>query len=136
MSTRRPFIIYKMAILSHIISSLLWHKCEKLEKARELFQVSRRLNHIAQQVTQHFQKVSLWGKRLILSAIIYGGKSSRLKAVRNSVVFVLGVLLISLQSSAYNITKVLPKNKCNLPIYLLLSLIFDNSQNLRYETCL
>ena len=27
------------------------HKCEKLEKVREVFQISRRLNHIAQQVT-------------------------------------------------------------------------------------
>ena len=30
---------------------LLSHKYDKLEKVRELFQVSRRQNHIAQQVT-------------------------------------------------------------------------------------
>ena len=32
-------------------TSLLLHKCDKLEKVRELFQVSRRLNHIVQEVT-------------------------------------------------------------------------------------
>ena len=31
---------------------LISHKYDKLEKVRELFQVSRRQNHIAQQVTQ------------------------------------------------------------------------------------
>ena len=38
---------------------LLCHKYDKLEKVRELFQISRRQNHIAQQVTLCFKEQSL-----------------------------------------------------------------------------
>ena len=47
-------------------TSLLLYNCDKLEKVRELFQVSRRLNHIAQEVTLAFSDTQKVGHRFLI----------------------------------------------------------------------